>query len=145
MALSTTHVTPARLKWKIGSTDYECDTSGFAEIVTQSGGGVTDTACGQLITPVTSTITGATITMIQGLQAAQIWQYLRENDSAGTEVLTYCFGTSYTAAATNPIWTVTLTGWTKPPVNWVAGASAGPPTTSCQLSFAAEPVVDFTP
>lgn len=145
MALSTTHVVPARIRLKIGSQDYWEDLAGLQEIVQETGGGVTDVAAGALISNLGGDIIGCTLTFIQGLTATtQIMDYLRENDSAGTETLTYCWGTSYTASATNPIYLVTLTGWTKPPYNWVAG-TGGPPTTSCRLSFSAPPVADRTP
>jgi isocitrate lyase len=130
--------------WKIGSTSYECDTTSFVETVQDTGGEVTYTACGATLEPVSSTIVGATVGLLQGLEAADLWQYLRENDAAGTEVLTYTFGTSYTQSATNPIWTVTLSGWTKPAATWNAGGS-GSPTSTFRLSFVAEPVVDHTP
>lgn len=144
MALSTTHITPARFRLKIGSTDYYDDFAGFQEIAQDTGGGTTDVAAGSLISPLGGDIIGATVTFIQGLSSTQIFNYFRENDSAGTEVLSYCFGTSYTESATNPLYVVTLTGWTKPPANWVAG-SGGPPTTSCRVSFLAPPVADRTP
>jgi hypothetical protein len=132
------------MKWKIASTEYSCDTTSFVETVVDIGGDTTYTACGATIEPVSSVITGATVGLLQGLEAADLWQYLRENDSAGTEVLIYTFGSSFTQSTTNPIWTVTLSGWTKPPATWNAGAS-GSPTSTFRLSFTDEPVVDFTP
>lgn len=142
MPASTPRIRAARMKWKLASVDYECDTTSFVETVQDFGGEVTQTACGATIEPLSSVIVGATITGLQGLEAADMWQYFRENDSAGTEVLTYTFGTSYTQSTTNPIWVVTLSGWTKPAVNWTAGS--GSPTTSFRVSFVDEPVVDFT-
>jgi hypothetical protein len=132
------------MKWKIGSTEYSCDTTSFVETVQDIGGEVTYTACGATLEPVSSVIVGATVGLLQGLEAADLFQYIRENDSAGTEVLIYTFGSSFTQSTTNPIWTVTLSGWTKPAATYNAGGS-GSPTSTFRLSFTDEPVVDFTP
>lgn len=143
MSVATAFVSGNRMRLKIDAIDHYCDLTGFEEIKEEIGGVSVQTACGFIRVPPTSVIVGCKMTMVQNLEEDELFEFLRTNVSDGTEVLSWTFGASYTQAATNPLYTATLTGWTKPVAKWSAGSGA--PTTEAEFSFAAEPAQDYTP
>jgi hypothetical protein len=129
--------------FKIGSTQYECDVVSIEETLSQYGGEEVQTACGVLRTPVKSTITGLTVTMVENLASTGLFRYLRETAPTGAETVTYTGTSSTTVSATNPSWAATVSGWTKPV--FTAQASGGFPTVTAEFSLASEPVLDIIP
>lgn len=129
--------------FKIGSTNYSAEVTSIVENPTTTGGEEIRTATTSYKTPIASAITSITVTMVQTLESSGLFGYLRENTSAGTEVVMYSLGTTVTPAASNPVWSATATGWSKPALT--GQAEGGYPTATAEISFSAAPVVDYTP
>jgi len=125
----------------IGSAAYECEATDLTEMISTYGGDEVQTACGVSRTPLSSTITGITATIIQGLDATSLFRVMREGSVTGSIV--YSGTASDEPGATNPVWTAPFNGYTKPA--FTASASGGYPTTTVEFSFSAEPTVDVTP
>ena len=129
MPSSTPRIRSASMEWKIASNEYTCDTTSFIEDVTISGGTPPTPRAARPANPSAPSY-GRTIGMLQGLEAADLWSYLRENDCAGTEMLTYTFGSSFTKAPRTRYGPSPSPGGPNPPPSTPPARTGPPPPRS---------------
>jgi hypothetical protein len=121
MAFPTKWVNGTGLTFKLGATQYEAEIAGFVEEVTTSGGGTIQMADGSIQPlPETTKVTAFTANVVQGLDVAAFFRYLRQT-APTTATVIVTGSTSATPTTTNPKWTYSVTGWAFPPLTFNPG------------------------
>jgi len=117
----TAWVGQGAIRLAFASTQHESSITGFREIGSTTGGQKLEVADGTVLETVTLlTVTAVEVDCIPSLAAADLFRYLRETAST-TGTLIIGGTASLTESATNPEWNYTVSGWSKPLLDFTPG------------------------